>query len=96
MTRNRFPSWRPSATSIRAIPPLPTLEESDLIAFKPNIDVIVHGKAWASRGKPGRFFDLNLNVAGAQRALRVFGDRRVRLKTFGFEFTDPEPIESMP
>lgn len=74
----------------------PTLEESDLVAFKPNVDVIVHGKAWAPRGKRGRFFDLILNVAGTQRALRIFGDRRVRLKTFGFDFTDPEPFESMP
>lgn len=74
----------------------PLLEESDLVAYKPCVDVIVVGSAHAPRGKRARFFDAILEVGAASRFVRVFGARTVRPKTFGFEFTDPELFESMP
>jgi hypothetical protein len=71
-------------------------EESDLIGFKPCVDVIVVGSAWAPRGKMGRFFDAGFEIGAHLRMLRVFGNRGIRPHLLGFEFTDPEPFESMP
>jgi len=71
-------------------------EESDLVAFKPCVDVIVVGSAWAPRGKKGRFFDAGFEIGPHQRLLRVFGNRGIQPRLLGFEFTDPEPFESMP
>ena len=71
-------------------------EESDLVAFKPCADVIVIGSAWAPRGKKGRFFDAGFEIGSHQRLLRVFGNRGIQPRLLGFEFTDPEPFESMP
>ncbi len=70
--------------------------ESDLVAYKPCVDFILVGSAWAPRGKRAKFFDAGVQVAGANRLIRVFGDRTVQIKTFGFEFSDPESFESMP
>lgn len=74
----------------------PELEETDLVAFKPNVDVVFHGSAWAPRGKRGYFFDLSVAVGALTHTLRAFGNRQVRPKMFGLDFTDPEPFESMP
>lgn len=70
--------------------------ESDLVAWKPRTDVVVIGEAFAPRGKKARFFDAGIRIGAFQKSVRVFGDRKVQLKTFGFEFSDPEPFESMP
>lgn len=74
----------------------PVQVESDLVAWKPCVDVILVGSAHAPRGKRARFFDLGMQIGPAQRMLRVFGNRRIHLKTFGFDFTEPEPFETMP
>ena len=69
--------------------------ESDLVALKPCVDFILVGSARAPRGKRAKFFDVGVQVAGANHLIRVFGDRTVQIKTFGFEFSDPESFESM-
>lgn len=74
----------------------PVQVESDLVAYKPCVDFVVVGSAHAPRGKRARFFDVGAQVGAAVRMVRVFGNRTVQVKTFGFEFTEPEPFESMP
>lgn len=74
----------------------PVMVESDLVAYKPCVDIILVGSAHAPRGKRARFFDVGMQVGAGVRMLRVFGNRTVQVKSFGFEFTEPEPFESMP
>lgn len=71
-------------------------QENDLVAWKPLVDVVVHGMAHAPKGNMARHFDLNVEVAGARRALRVFGDRKVDLSAGGIRFSDPVLFSSMP
>jgi len=70
--------------------------ESELVAWKPCTDVVVVGRAHAPRGKRARFFDCGIRIGAFGKVVRVFGDRKVQLKTMGFDFTDPEPFDSMP
>jgi hypothetical protein len=74
----------------------PILVESDLVAWKPMADVVVHGEACAPRGKRARFFDVGLLVAGRTSMVRVFGDRKIDISSGGLRFTDPELFETMP
>jgi hypothetical protein len=74
----------------------PVREESDLVAWKPCTDFILVGSACAPRGKKARFFDAVLQVGNARKLVRVFGNRTVQLKTFGFEFSEPELFDTMP
>ena len=78
----------------------PTLDatklESELVAWKPCTDVVVIGEACAPTGKRARFFDAGIKIGNFQKSVRVFGDRKIQLKTFGFDFTEPEPFERMP
>jgi hypothetical protein len=70
--------------------------ESELVAWKPGTDVVVVGKAHAPRGKRARFFDAGIQIGTFRKLVRVFGDRKIQLKSMGFDFTDPAPFDSMP
>lgn len=70
--------------------------ESDLIPWKPCTDVVMVGEACAPIGKRARFFDATLKIGHFQKSVRVFGNRTIQMKTFGFDFTEPEPFERMP
>jgi len=70
--------------------------ESELVAWKPCTDVVVVGQAHAPRGKRARFLDCGIQVGAFRKVVRVFGNRKIQLKTMGFDFTDPEPFDSMP
>jgi hypothetical protein len=70
--------------------------ESELVAWKPCTDVVVVGHAHAPRGKRARFFDCGIQVGAFRKMVRVFGNRKVQLKTMGFDFTEPEAFDSMP
>jgi hypothetical protein len=70
--------------------------QSDLTAWKPGTDVAVIGKAHAPRGKQARFFDAGIQIGAFRKMVRVFGDRKIRPATLGFDFAEPEPFDSMP
>lgn len=72
------------------------LQESDLVPWKPRVDVVVHGLAFAPSGKRGLFFDTNVRVGECSATVRVFGDRRADLSSGSLRFTNPEPFETMP
>lgn len=69
--------------------------ESDLIAYKPLTDIILHGCAWAPKGKTATFIDVGVSVGPRTHRFRVFGDRTVNVTAFGFEFTEPDGFEFM-
>lgn len=58
--------------------------ESDQVAFKPLVDVIVNAFAYAPEGKPTAHFDAGVAVGRETRVVRVFGQRvwRNRLGIF--------------
>ena len=74
----------------------PVMVESDMVAYKPCVDFVVVGSAHAPRGKRAKFFDVGMQIGGTTRMIRVFGNRTVQIKTFGFEFSEPESFDSMP
>ena len=74
----------------------PVKHESDLIAFKPQTDVIIVGKAMAPNGKKARFFDVIAGVNQMTKKVRVFGNRKIFKTPTGVEFSEPELFEEMP
>ncbi|GKT17408.1 DUF2169 domain-containing protein [Acidovorax sp. SUPP2522] len=66
--------------------------ESDLVPFKPRVDVIVNAVAYAPGGKPVASFDAGLQIGRESRTVRVFGERvwRKRLGLF------PVAVEQAP
>ncbi|WCM89475.1 DUF2169 family type VI secretion system accessory protein [Acidovorax sp. NCPPB 3576] len=66
--------------------------ESDLVPFKPRVDVIVNAVAYAPGGKPVAAFDAGVTVGREARVVRVFGERvwRKRLGLF------PVAVEQAP
>lgn len=74
----------------------PLRHETDLVAWKANTDVLVHGSAHAPRGKSARFFDAGIQVGDRKVAVRVFGPRRVDCRSGRIAFSDPEPVSTMP
>lgn len=71
-------------------------EEAENVAWKNSTDVVFIGNACAPRGKRARFFDAGIGIGNFRKVVRVFGDRKLLLKTFGFDFSEPELFESMP
>lgn len=70
--------------------------ESDLVAFKPMTDFVVHGEACAPSGKRAKFFDMGVSVAGLVHRIRVIGNRVLDCSSGKIRFSDPESFERMP
>ncbi|MBD3390832.1 MAG: DUF2169 domain-containing protein [Chitinivibrionales bacterium] len=70
--------------------------ENDLIAYKPSTDVVIAGSARAPGGRRAYHVDCEASVGPLRKTIRVYGNRRARLKTFGgVSIEDPEPFERM-
>lgn len=74
----------------------PLIHESDLVSWKPKIDLIIHGHAWAPTGKKARYLDAGIALGDQIRQVRVIGNRTVDASGFSLRFTEPEPFEKMP
>ena len=69
----------------------------DFDEYKPLVDVIVNGTAFAPDGQPVDQLDVSLEVKELKKTLRVFGNRRwVRGELDEIHISDPEPFLSMP
>jgi hypothetical protein len=71
--------------------------ESDLQGLKSCTDILVHGNAWAPKGRAATSVDVELSVGPVQKRLRVFGDRiweRSAMRTV--TASPPLRFESMP
>jgi hypothetical protein len=70
--------------------------EADLAPFKLFTDVVVIATAYAPSGHPVQQMDVEANVAGKVKVIRVFGDRECRYNPQRPPtFTDPTPFQTM-
>jgi len=70
--------------------------EADLVAFKPAVDLVVVGKAYAPNGRPVQTMDISVEVAGRKKIIRLFGDRKCRWNPGQPPFfTDPADFQAM-
>lgn len=74
----------------------PLLHASDLVAYQPYCNVVVHGEACAPQGKRARFFDMGISVGPYMKKLRIFGKRFVDSSNGKIRFSDPEPFDRVP
>ncbi|HEY0136240.1 MAG TPA: DUF2169 domain-containing protein, partial [Nannocystis sp.] len=74
--------------------PLLLAADSDLYAYKPRSDVVIHGHAYATQGS-GRA-ELVVRVDRHEHRVAVFGERRVSLTGQRLRFSEPAPIERVP
>ncbi len=72
------------------------LYESDLDYTKPTTDIILHGHAYAPKGKPTTIVDITMKVANIAKTLRVFGDRIWDRGLIDLTMTSPKPFEKIP
>jgi len=73
------------------------LYEDELAPYKPATDIVVIGQARAPRGQPVETMMIGIDVAGAQKLLRVTGDRIVHYRPGMVPIvTDPTPFTMMP
>ncbi|MCU0647586.1 MAG: DUF2169 domain-containing protein [Gemmatimonadaceae bacterium] len=70
--------------------------ESDLIDETSGTDLVVHGTAYAPRGRPVPSLEVGLSLGAWHRDLRVVGDRRWRRGIRDLVPSAPEPFERMP
>lgn len=70
-------------------------QESDLVAYKPLTDVILHACAHAPKGTRVHYLDVGIMVGNYRKIARVFGDRKVIVNGTGFGFSEPLPFESI-
>jgi hypothetical protein len=73
------------------------LYEDELAPYKPAIDVVVIGQAYAPQGRPVQEMTAGVEVAGHQKVLRVIGDRMASYRPGAVPIvTDPIPFTTMP
>jgi len=70
--------------------------ESDLVAFEPYCQVVLHGEACAPAGKRAKFFDMGISVGTFIRKIRILGKRFVDASKGNVQFSEPESFERMP
>jgi hypothetical protein len=71
------------------------VHDTECLAFKDNVDVVVKGRAWAPRGQTATQLDAGVDIGGQKVRLRVSGDRQVVLRGDSIHFSPPQPFESI-
>ncbi|MDO8334622.1 MAG: DUF2169 domain-containing protein [Nitrosomonas sp.] len=70
--------------------------ESELAAFKPLVDVVVIGKAYAPKGEPTQQMMISVRIADKEKTITVFGDRTCHYRENKTPvFSDPLPFTDM-
>lgn len=77
-------------------PDLPDIliADTDLVAFKPRTDVVVHGHVYGDGSE--RSLTAVVRVDGQEKRLQVFGERRVALRGGRLVFSPPDPLTCVP
>ncbi len=70
--------------------------ESDLAPWKPRLDVVINGTAWAPGDKPVREFTVGAQIGDFTRLLRIYGPREWRKMIAGWSLSAAQPIISLP
>jgi len=68
----------------------------DMVHTKPTTDIVLHGHAYAPKGRPAFQVDATMQVAGITKTVRVFGDRSWERGFAGLRVTDPQPFVKIP
>ncbi|GME48182.1 MULTISPECIES: DUF2169 domain-containing protein [unclassified Pantoea] len=66
--------------------------ESDLAPYKPRLDVVINGTAWAPEDKPVRHFSAGARIGDFTRLLNVYGPREWRKMVATWHLTDAKPV----
>ena len=70
--------------------------ESELAPYKPDVDVVVVGKAYAPGGVPATHMNVSVQVGDREKSISVFGDRQCHYRQdMPPVFSDPEPFTEM-
>ncbi len=70
------------------------LEESDLVPYKQNTDIVVLSNAYSPKGKKAFYLDCEIQIGPVQKKIRVFGERKLKRGLIrGVKFTDPVPYQ---
>ena len=70
--------------------------ESELAPYKPSVDVVVVGKAYATAGAPTQQMQVSVALAGREKTLLVTGDRQCEHREGLVPgFSDPRPFAEM-
>ena len=70
--------------------------EYELAPYKPAVDVVVIGKAYAPGGEPARHMTASVAVAGREKSIAVFGDRECQYReNMPPTFSEPKPFTEM-
>ncbi|WP_257385294.1 DUF2169 family type VI secretion system accessory protein [Tahibacter caeni] len=70
--------------------------ESDIVPYKPRLDVVVNGTAYAPGDKPAPAFGVAIRIHERLRSLLVCGPRDWKRGLTGWSLTDPAPIAALP
>lgn len=69
----------------------------DLTDYKPLVDVVINGSAFAPEGEPVEALDVSFELSGLKKTLRVFGNRRWKRDEEGvIQKSEPDPFTVMP
>ena len=66
--------------------------ESDLAPYKPRLDVVINGTAWAPEDKPVRHFTVGARIGDFTRLLNVYGPREWRKMVATWQLTNGKPV----
>lgn len=69
--------------------------DSELIAFKPGVDVVVKAKAYGPGNRPVNTLEAGIDIGSRSYRVRVYGDRHVILNGDRIRFSSPEPFTTM-
>ena len=70
--------------------------ESELAPYKPAVDVVIIGKAYAPGGEPTTHMTASVQVASHEKSIAVFGDRHCHYREdMPPVFSDPQPFIEM-
>ena len=70
--------------------------ESDIVPFKPRLDVVVNGTAYAPGDQPAPAFGAAIRIYDRTRSVLVCGARSWKRGVTGWSLTDPLPIAALP
>ncbi|MFB4414113.1 DUF2169 domain-containing protein [Pantoea sp. ANP04] len=66
--------------------------ESDLAPYKPRLDVVINGTAWAPEDKPVRHLTVGARIGDFTRLLNVYGPREWRKMVATWQLTNGKPV----
>lgn len=69
--------------------------ESDLAPYKPRLDVVINGTAWAPQDKAVRQFTAGVRIGDFTRLLNVYGPREWRKMVASWQLTEAKAIASL-